>query len=110
MKIVEINLKELKTNHLEADVQGEKFKLDFLFNTFDGFIYMGILENTGDRVLGHTKLVPNIDYLDMNKRKTDWGQQLRVIKVNEFAEENDKITPENFNKDYKMFLIGEEEK
>lgn len=110
MKIIEIDLRELKTNHIEVDIQGEKFKLDFLYNTFDEYIYMGILEDTGERVLGHTKLVPNIDYLDMNKHKTDWGLQLRVIKVNEFAEEKDKITPENFNKDYKMFLIGEEEK
>lgn len=108
MKIIEIDLKELKTNHIEADVPGENFKLDFLYNTFDGYMYMGIIENTGDRVLGHTKLVPNIDYLNINKRKTDWGKQLRIIKVNEFAEEKDKITPENFSKDYKLFLIGEE--
>ena len=109
MKILNINLDELKTNHIEIDIPGENFKLDFLYNTFDKYVYMGILESTGKRVLGHTKVVPNIDYFILNKPKTDWGKQLRFIKINEFAEERDKITIENVNKDYKLFLIGEEE-
>ena len=51
-------------------------------------------------------MVPNIDFLSLVRNETNL--QLRCIKINEFAEEKDKITPQNLNKDYKFFLIGDE--
>ena len=80
---------------------------EWIYNTYDNFIYLSILNALNERITGYNKLVPNIDFLSLVRN--DENLQLRCIKINEFAEEKDKITPQNLNKDYKFFLIGDDD-
>lgn len=104
MKIIEVDLKNIKENGVIADI-GDGLKLDFIYNTYDNFIYLSILDSLENRITGFNKLVPNINFLEFTNN--DIPFQLRCIKINEYAEERDYITPENINKDYKLFLIGD---
>lgn len=105
MKIIEVNLQNLKENGVIVDI-GNNLKLDFIYNNYDNYIYLSILDSLENRLTGFNKLVPNVDYLSFNN--TNYKYQIRCIKVNEYAEQRDFITIENINKDYKFFLIGEE--
>ena len=78
-------------------------KLDFVYNNMDDFIYVAVIDDKEKKIVGHTKLVPNIDLLALTRNDSEY--QLRCIKINDYAEERDKITPENLNHDYKFFLI-----
>ncbi|MDY4011393.1 MAG: hypothetical protein SOY60_06975 [Fusobacterium gastrosuis] len=105
MKIIEVDLKNIRQNGIIVDLNNG-FKIDFIYNHYDNFIYLSVLDNLENRITGFNKLVPNVNYLGFNNN--NYKEQLRCIKVNEFAEEKDYITPENINKDYKFFLIGGE--
>lgn len=105
MKIIELDLKNIRENGVIVDLNNG-LKLDCVYNNFDNYIYISVLDNLENRITGFNKLVPNINYLGLNRNYLK--QQLRCIKVNDYAEERDLITPENINKDYKFFLIGDE--
>lgn len=105
MKIIEVNLQNLREKGAIIDI-GNGFKIDFIFNNYDNYIYLSILDSLENRITGFNKLVPNIDYFAFNNN--NYNFQLRCIKINEYAEEKDRITIENINKDYKLFLIGED--
>lgn len=104
MKIIEVDLKNLKESGVIIDI-GNNLKIDFIFNTYDEYIYLSILDNFENRLTGFNKLVPNIDFLAFTNNNIPY--QLRCIKINEYAEEKDYITIDNINKDYKFFLIGD---
>ncbi len=106
MKAIEIDIQEIEERGIIAELPNN-LKLDLIYNNFDNFIYMSILDNLNNRITGFQKLVPNIDYL--NTVRNESNLQLRCIKINDFAEEKDLITPLNLNKDYKLFLIGDDE-
>lgn len=106
MKAIEIDIQGIEERGIIAELPNN-LKLDLIYNNFDNFIYMSILDNLNNRITGFQKLVPNIDYL--NTVRNESNLQLRCIKINDFAEEKDLITPLNLNKDYKLFLIGDDE-
>lgn len=106
MKVIEIDIQGIEERGIIAELPNN-LKLDLIYNNFDNFIYMSILDNLNNRITGFQKLVPNIDYL--NTVRNESNLQLRCIKINDFAEEKDLITPLNLNKDYKLFLIGDDE-
>ena len=101
MKALEIDVSDIQERGIIAELPNN-LTLELIYNTYDSFIYLSILNN-----LGYNKLVPNIDYLSLVRNNENL--QLRCIKINEFAEEKDKITPENLNKDYKFFMIGDDD-
>ena len=106
MKAIEIDITEIEERGIIAELPNN-INLELIYNTYDSFIYLSILDGLNQRITGFNKLVPNIDYLSLVRN--DENLQLRCIKINEFAEEKDKITPENLNKDYKFFLIGDDD-
>ena len=106
MKAIEIDIQGIEERGIIAELPNN-LKLDLIYNNFDNSIYMSILDNLNNRITGFQKLVPNIDYL--NTVRNESNLQLRCIKINDFAEEKDLITPLNLNKDYKLFLIGDDE-
>ena len=106
MKAIEIDIQGIEERGIIAELPNN-LKLDLIYNNFDNFICMSILDNLNNRITGFQKLVPNIDYL--NTVRNESNLQLRCIKINDFAEEKDLITPLNLNKDYKLFLIGDDE-
>lgn len=106
MKALEIDVNGIEENGIIADI-GDNLKLDLIYNNKDTYIYVSILDASENRLTGFFKLVPETDYFKLVR--TGLNYQLRCIKINEYAEERDKITPSNFNKDYKFFLIGEED-
>lgn len=106
MKAIEINVTDIESRGIIAELPNN-INLELIYNTYDSFIYLSILDDLNQRITGFNKVVPNIDYLSLvgNKNKL----QLRCIKINDFAEEKDLITPQNLNKDYKFFLIGDDD-
>ena len=106
MKALEIDVTDIEERGIIAELPNN-LTLELIYNTYDSFIYLSILNVLNERITGYNKLVPNIDYLSLVRN--DENLQLRCIKINEFAEEKDKITPENLNKDYKFFLIGDDD-
>ena len=104
MKVLEIYVSDIQERGIIAELPNN-LTLELIYNTYDSFIYLSILNALNEHVTGYNKLVPNIDYLSLVR--SDENLQIRCIKINEFAEEKDKITPENLNKDYKFFLIGD---
>lgn len=105
MKALEIDVTDIEERGIIAELPNN-LTLELIYNTYDSFIYLSILNALNERITGYNKLVPNIDYLSLVRN--DKNLQLRCIKINEFAEEKDKITPQNLNKDYKFFLIGDD--
>lgn len=106
MRVLEIDIKGIEENGVIADI-GNSLKLDLIYNDKDSYIYISVLDSSENRITGFFRLVPETDYLRLVR--TDLNYQLRCLKVNDYAEEKDKITPKNLNKDYKFFLIGEED-
>ena len=104
IKALEIDVEGIEQNGIIADI-GNNLKLDLIYNNVDSYIYVSILDSDENRITGFFRLVPDINFLSLVRIKKI--QQLRCIKINDFAEERDKITPQNLNKDYKFFLIGE---
>ena len=105
MKAIEIDVTGIEERGIIAELPNN-INLELIYNTYDSFIYLSILDGLNQRITGFNKLVPNIDFLSLVRNENNL--QLRCIKINEFAEEKDKITPQNLNKDYKFFLIGDE--
>ena len=106
MKALEIDVFDIQKRGIIAELPNN-LTLELIYNTYDSFIYLSILNALNERITGYNKLVPNIDFLSLVRN--DENLQLRCIKINEFAEEKDKITPENLNKDYKFFMIGDDD-
>lgn len=105
IKALEIDVEGIEQNGIIADI-GNNLKLDLIYNNVDSYIYVSILDSDENRITGFFRLVPDINFLSLVRIKKI--QQLRCIKINDFAEERDKITPQNLNKDYKFFLIGDD--
>ena len=105
IKALEIDVEGIEQNGIIADI-GNNLKLDLIYNNVDSYIYVSILDSDENRITGFFRLVPDINFLSLVRLKKI--QQLRCIKINDFAEERDKITPQNLNKDYKFFLIGDD--
>ena len=106
MKAIEIDVTGIEERGIIAELPNN-INLELIYNTYDSFIYLSILDSLNQRITGFNKLVPNIDFLSLVRNENNL--QLRCIKINEFAEEKDKITPQNLNKDYKFFLIGDDD-
>ena len=106
MKALEIDVTDIEERGIIAELPNN-LTLELIYNTYDSFIYLSILDGLNQRITGFNKLVPNIDFLSLVRNEENL--QLRCIKINEFAEEKDKITPQNLNKDYKFFLIGDDD-
>lgn len=106
MNVIEIDVTGIEERGVIAELPNN-LKLDLIYNNYDNYIYLSILNDLNKRITGYNKLVPNIDYIHLVRSESNL--QLRCIKVNDFAEEKDLITPKNLNKDYKFFLIGENE-
>lgn len=106
MKALEIDVTDIEERGIIAELPNN-LVLELIYNTYDSFIYLSILNALNERITGYNKLVPNIDYLSLIRNNENL--QLRCIKINEFAEGKDKITPENLNKDYKFFMIGDDD-
>lgn len=106
MKALEIDISNIEERGIIAELPNN-LTLELIYNTYDSFIYLSILNALNERITGYNKLVPNIDFLSLVRN--DENLQLRCVKINEFAEEKDKITPKNLNKDYKFFLIGDDD-
>lgn len=106
MKVLEIDVQGIEERGVIADIP-ENMQLDMIYNNYDNFLYVSILDSLGNVLTGFQKLVPSIDYLGSIRHEK--GIQIRCIKVNDFAEEKDRITPKNLNKDYKFFIIGSDE-
>lgn len=106
MKAIEIDVAGIEERGIIAELPNN-INLELIYNTYDSFIYLSILDGLNQRITGFNKLVPNIDFLSLVRNEENL--QLRCIKINEFAEEKDKITPKNLNKDYKFFLIGDDD-
>ena len=105
MKAIEIDVAGIEERGIIAELPNN-INLELIYNTYDSFIYLSILDGLNQRITGFNKLVPNIYFLSLVRNENNL--QLRCIKINEFAEEKDFITPQNLNKDYKFFLIGDE--
>lgn len=105
IKALEIDVEGIEQNGIIADI-GNNLKLDLIYNNVDSYIYVSILDSDENRITGFFRLVPDINFLSLVRIEKLY--QLRCIKINDFAEERDKITPQNLNKDYKFFLIGDE--
>lgn len=105
MKAIEIDITGIEERGIIAELPNN-INLELIYNTYDSFIYLSILDSLNQRITGFNKLVPNIDFLSLVRNEENL--QLRCIKINEFAEEKDFITPQNLNKDYKFFLIGDD--
>lgn len=106
MKAIEIDVTGIEERGIIAELPNN-INLELIYNTYDSFIYLSILDGLNQRITGFNKVVPNIDYLSLVRNKNKL--QLRCIKINDFAEEKDLITPQNLNKDYKFFLIGDDD-
>ena len=106
MKSIEIDITRIEERGIITELPNN-INLELIYNTYDSFIYLSILDSLNQRITGFNKLVPNIDFLSLVRNENNL--QLRCIKINEFAEEKDKITPQNLNKDYKFFLIGDDD-
>ena len=106
MKAIEIDVTDIESRGIIAELPNN-INLELIYNTYDSFIYLSILDSLNQRITGFNKVVPNIDYLSLVRNKSKL--QLRCIKINDFAEEKDLITPQNLNKDYKFFLIGDDD-
>ena len=106
MKAIEIDVTDIESRGIIAELPNN-INLELIYNTYDSFIYLSILDSLNQRIIGFNKLVPNIDFLSLVRNENNL--QLRCIKINDFAEEKDFITPKNLNKDYKFFLIGDDD-
>jgi hypothetical protein len=106
VKAIEINVTDIESRGIIAELPNN-INLELIYNTYDSFIYLSILDGLNQRITGFNKVVPNIDYLSLVRNESKL--QLRCIKINEFAEEKDKVTLQNLNKDYKFFLIGDDD-
>ena len=102
---MEIDVTGIEERGIIAELPNN-INLELIYNTYDSFIYLSILDGLNQRITGFNKLVPNIDFLSLVRNENNL--QLRCIKINEFSEEKDLITPQNLNKDYKFFLIGDD--
>ena len=103
--VVEIQgIESLKERRITTDIT-DNLKLELVYNTYDNFIYLAILNNKNEYIVGFTKLVPNINFLQLTNNEYRANAQLRCIKINKFAEERDYITIDNLNRDYLLFLI-----
>lgn len=102
---LDFDLKGIENGKKVFDV--ENYNIEFIYNSNDGYIYLSILDDLQNRLTGHNRVVPNIDYFGL--ANIEDKVQLRCIKINNYAEERDKITIDNVNKDYKFFLIKEVE-
>ena len=106
MKAIEIDVADIESRGIIAELPNN-INLELIYNTYDSFIYLSILDSLNQRITGFNKVVPNIDFLSLVRNENNL--QLRCIKINDFAEEKDFITPKNLNKDYKFFLIGDDD-
>lgn len=104
MKAIKIDVSNIKEKGVIADI-GDNLKLDLIYNNQDDYIYVSILDAYENKITGYNRLVQAINLLQLSNNKEK--RQLRCIKVNKFAEEKDKITPDNLNKDYIFFLMEE---
>lgn len=104
MKAIKIDVSNIREKGVIADI-GDNLKLDLIYNNYDEYIYVSVLDDYENRITGYNRLVQSINLLQLSNNKEN--RQLRCIKVNEFAEERDKITPENLNQDYIFFLMEE---
>lgn len=103
MKTLDIDIAGIEERGIVSDIPNG-MQLDIIYNNYNKYLYMSVLDSLGSRITGFQKVVPNVDYLGSVRR--DSGIQIRCIKVNDFAEERDRVTPHNLNKDYKIFMIG----
>ena len=101
-KLTDITIKE---NEIELSADGLELVLSFIYNNFDGYLYMKIMNSEREVLLSYTRVLPSIDYFVLNKTKMDFDKQLIFVKTNDSAREADLITADNINKDYKLFLI-----
>lgn len=102
---LEIDVSELKTNSVEINIPNMEFKLNFIYNKKDDNIYMAIKDLDENFLLGHTRLVRMVDYFELSPFTNSLGYQLYCLRINQYAGAADKVTIENFSKDYKLFLI-----
>lgn len=103
MKVLEIDIQGVEERGVTVEIS-DNLQLDFIYNNYDTYLYVSVMDTLGMRITGFQKVVPNIDYLGCVRHEK--GLQIRCIKVNDFAEEKDKVTSKNLNKDYKFFVIG----
>lgn len=106
MKALEVDVTGIEEHGIIADI-GNDLKLDMIYSNIDHHIYVSVLDGAENRITGFFRLVPNVDFLSLAWNTLPY--QLRCIKINDYAEEKDLITPQNLNQDYKFFLIGENE-
>lgn len=78
-----------------------EFTLELIYNDYDGYIYLALIDDKKEYLLGYTRLVPNINYTKLTRNNL--SKDLVCIKLNEVAD--DLITPDNLNKDYAFFLL-----
>ena len=105
MIALEINMDKIRERGIIAELPNGLL-IDIIYNNIDNYLYASIKDSDEHVIVGHMKVVPNIDFLAFTNN--DIKGQIRCIKVNEFAEERDLVTPENLNHDYKFFWIGVE--
>ncbi len=106
MKKLNLDVTNLKNNIIRYSLD-VKLVIELLFNHYDNYIYLAILDDKGEYLLGHSRLVPNINYFRMNRIDVEYD--LVCVKINESAQEKDLITIDNLNKDYSFFLIERSE-
>lgn len=101
MKKLKLDIQGIEQNLIRYSVE-RGLDIELLYNQYDGYLYLALLNEKG-YMLGHTRLVPNINYTRLNRIETEYD--LVCIKINDAAQEKDLVTLENFNKDYSLFLI-----
>ena len=88
MKAIEIDVTDIESRGIIAELPNN-INLELIYNTYDSFIYLSILDGLNQRITGFNKVVPNIDFLSLVRNETNL--QLRCIKINEFVAWNLKI-------------------
>jgi hypothetical protein len=96
---------ETQENEIEVSSEGIDLILSFIKNSFDGYLYMKIMDIQRETLLSYTRCLPLVDYFILNKQSTNFDKRLLFIKTNDSAKEKDLITSDNINKDYKLFII-----
>ena len=101
---------ENKINEISfTDVLGISFKAFVMYNKVDDYLYLSLQSNKEEVLTGFNRILPNVDYFDLNTLKTDFKKQLRFAKVNNNAKEKDRITKENIGIDYKLYIFEDSE-
>jgi len=75
MKAIEIDVTDIESRGIIAELPNN-INLELIYNTYDSFIYLSILDSLNQRITGFNKLVPNIDFLSLvrsfiNKRPSE---------------------------------------